>query len=336
MKKIECFSVILFLALPLFLAGAPGDYKEIQKKAGEGKATHAELLEAQKKCYTEYIGFFRKKYMACSKAQEARNVFLNRFAKEDKALAPSIVKFNGGLVRNALDKKIFADVYKKFAANKDFMALDRTLWEEKTKAAYSSICSATSATEDDPEKAYNKIMRSLTEALEKSLIKEMTKKYTFSKEKGSPLYQRTMEEISLYRKAADPGKMASARRNISLLSKELFRQALEHSPELKKVMEKADKLNRERIKRELYLELKNKDAAYARYAGTFELKLPVKGKTMQEIVMADGEYKKLVAELTELNKKRKKLSSAFMKETSVPAIAELDKVIKEVRKAGKR
>ena len=336
MKRILSASAILFLSLPLFLSGAPQDYDLIRKKAEEAKAGHTELLEAQKKCYKEYIEFFRKKYMACSKAQEARNVFLNHFAKEDKTLAPSIVKFNGGLVRNALDKKIFAEVYKKFSANKDFMELDKKLWEEKTKAAYSSICAATSKNDQDPEKAYNEIMRVLTEALEKSLIKEMTKNHTFSKEKGSPLYQRAMEEIALYKKAAEPGKMASARRNITFLSKELFRRALEHAPELKELMEKADKLNKERIKRELFLELNNKEAAYARYVGSFDLKLPVKGRTMQEIVMGDKEYKNLVEKLAELNKERKKLSSAFMKQTGIPAIDELNKVIKEVRKTGKR
>ena len=50
------------------------------------------------------------------------------------------------------------------------------------------------------------------------------------------------------------------------------------APELEKLMKEGEKLNKERIRRELELELNNKDAAYARYLNTFGINLPVKGK----------------------------------------------------------
>ena len=57
---------------------------------------------------------------------------------------------------------------------------------------------------------------------------------------------------------------------------------------------------------------------------------------MKENVWNDPEYKTLVDELSKLNQSRKRLSSEFMKKTDIPAIAELDKVIKEVRKSGRK
>ena len=278
MKKYAAVLSVMILSLPLFLKAVPSDYDEIRKKITEGRAVHQELLEAQKKCYREYIGFFRQKYAQCTLAQEKRNAFLNDYAKGDKAFAPSVVKFNSGLVRNALDKKLFSDVYKKFAENKDFMLLDRNLWEAKTQAAFSSVKSQLSQNNSDPEYAYHTTLQSITDALEKSAIGEMTKKYISSTEKGSSLYQAAMEEIRNYKKAADPREMAKARRNISLYTKHIFQQALQqYAPELEKLMKEGEKLNKERIRRELELELNNKDAAYARYLNTFGINLPVKG-----------------------------------------------------------
>lgn len=326
----------LVFSLPVLLFSAPEDYNKIVKKAKEGKAEHAELLEAQKKCYKEYIVFFRKKYASCASAQEKRNQFLNLFAKQDKALAPAIAKFNSGLIRNALDRKIFSDVYKKFASNKDFMKLDKTLWEEKTKAAFSSVTAQLADGKKDMEKAYQEIMQELTEGLEKCLLKEFTANFVSSKEKGSALYQATLEEIRKYKKAADPKEMAKARRNITLFCKGLFRKALEQGEELKKVMKEAEKVNRERIKRELELELKNQAAAYARYTASFGLKLSHSGKSMQEIVLNDPIYKKWMKELDSLNKKRQKLSAELMKNLSLPEVKELSSAIKEVRSAGKK
>lgn len=336
MKRVFVLIPFLLFFFPFFLAGAPEDYAESTARAKTGKASYSELLSEQKKCYSEYIAFFRKKYEKCAKAQEKRNIYLNNFAKEDKRLAPAILKFNRGMVRNALDKKSFSDVYKKFSDNKDFMQLDKALWEEKTKAAFSSIKSRLSDDKKDWEKSYHDIMQTLTEALEKSIVEKMTANYTASKEKGSALYQKIQSELALYKKVADPKEMAKAKRNISLLCKELFRQSLEHAPELKALMKKIEKRNLERMKRELELELANKEAAYARYVENFGLKIASGGKNMKEIILQDPAYKKIVNELTRLNEERKLLSRKFMKRKDVKSITELDSAIKEIRKTGNK
>ena len=152
MKKSVFLLFSAVLLLPFFLKGEPADYGKILAKAKEGKVTHQEMLDAQKKCYKEYITYFRKKYAACTAAQEKRNVFLNRFAKEDKKLAPVIAKFNSGLIRNAIDKQIFSEVYKKFSANKDFMTIDRENLEHNRKRSsfLNSVCAPPGARTLDP------------------------------------------------------------------------------------------------------------------------------------------------------------------------------------------
>ena len=319
------------------LCGAPSDYEKLAAKAKKGEAASSELLEAQKKCYREYILFFREKYKACSQAQKRRDDYLNAFAKKDKALAPTVAKFNAGLVRNALDRKIFADVYKKFSADAEFLRLDKSLWEEKTKAFLSSMNSQLLSEDGkDTEKAYHDIMQAFSEALEKNAVKEMTGKYLPSPEKGSPLFQAALAEVANYKKAADPKAMALSKRNITVLCKYLFREALKHAPELEKIMKEAERTGRERVKRELELELSNPDAAYARYAGSFGQQIPVKGKTMREIILEDPAHKALSEKFAALDKERKRLSAEFMKKTDLAAVAELDKVIREVRSTGKK
>ena len=112
--------------------------------------------------------------------------------------------------------------------------------------------------------------------------------------------------------------------------------ALKKAPELEKIMLEAENLNKQRIKRELELELLHKDAAYARYTASFGLQQPVKGDSMQEIVMKDPVYSGLVKKLGELNKKRQLLSRKFMNRTGEPAIRELAHIIKILREAGKK
>ena len=130
--------------------------------------------------------------------------------------------------------------------------------------------------------------------------------------------------------------MVKSRRNITMYSKYLFRTALKKAPELEKIMLEAESLNKQRIKRELELELLYKDAAYARYTASFGLQLPVKGNTMQEIIMKDPAYTALVRKLGELNRKRQLLSRKFMNRTDDPAVQELAHVIKILRDAGKK
>ena len=328
------FSAVLLL--PFFLKGEPADYGKILAKAKEGKVTHQEMLDAQKKCYKEYITYFRKKYASCTAAQEKRNVFLNRFAKEDKKLAPMIAKFNSGLIRNAIDKQIFSEVYKKFSANKDFMTIDRELWEQKTSAAYASVSSQLSNDKKDLEKAYTDTLKDLSGWLEKFMVEKMAESAASAKGKGSSVYKAALAEIENYKKNADPKEMVKSRRNITMYSKYLFKAALKKAPELEKIMLEAENLNKQRIKRELELELLHKDAAYARYTASFGLQQPVKGDSMQEIVMKDPVYSGLVKKLGELNKKRQLLSRKFMNRTGEPAIRELAHIIKILRDAGKK
>ncbi|MBP5183151.1 MAG: hypothetical protein J6331_09015, partial [Lentisphaeria bacterium] len=106
--------------------------------------------------------------------------------------------------------------------------------------------------------------------------------------------------------------------------------------ELEKVMKEAERTNKERVRRELDLELSHPDAAYARYAGSFGRQIPLKGKTMREIILEDPAHKALTEKLAALEKERRRLSAEFMKRTDLAAVAELDKVIREVRSTGKK